>query len=61
VLDCVWWKHRHLLWILTALLWALLLCFFLVISRERMWLLFLLGLPAQIIILLSCRLKPLQR
>ncbi len=56
VFNSLWGNRRHNYFIITVLVWSLLLALFLTIDLPLIWMLFLLGIPAQIIILLWSRL-----
>ena len=56
VFNSLWGNRRHNYFIITVLVWSLLLALFLTIDLPFIWMLFLLGIPAQIIILLWSRL-----
>ena len=55
VLNSVWRQGRQNAVIISAFVWSILLMFFLLFLEKRLWGLFLLGLPAQTLILLSFR------
>ncbi len=59
VLNTVWFSPRNLFLIVSLLLWTLLAAIFLhfLIAGKNIWLIFILGIPGQIIILLSSRLN----
>lgn len=56
VFNSMWGNRRHNYLIITVLVWSLLLALFLTIDLPMIWMLLLLGIPAQIIILLWSRL-----
>lgn len=55
VFNSLWGKRRRNYLIISALVWSLLLALFLSIAHPMIWMLFLLGIPAQLIILLWSR------
>lgn len=57
VFNSIWGKRRLNYAIITALLWSILTCVYLSFKDYNIWLVFLLGIPGQIIILLWSRLK----
>jgi len=56
VFNSLWGNRRRNYGIISALVWSLLLSLFLTIPHPMMWMIFLLGIPAQVIILLWSRL-----
>ena len=56
VFNSLWGNRRRNYGIISVLVWSLLLSLFLTIPHPMMWMIFLLGIPAQIIILLWSRL-----
>lgn len=56
VFNSMWGQPRRNYWIITALVWSALLSVYLSYPVGMMWLIFLLGIPAQIIIVLWSRL-----
>ena len=55
VFNSLWGRRRRNYLIISALVWTLLLALFLSITHPMIWMLFLLGIPAQLIILLWSR------
>ena len=55
VFNSLWGRRRRNYLIISALVWSLLLALFLSIAHPMIWMLFLLGIPAQLIILLWSR------
>ncbi len=55
VFNSMWFAPRHNYFIISLLVWSLLLALFLTIDLPMIWMLFLLGIPAQIIIFLWSR------
>ncbi len=55
VFNSLWGRRRRNYLIISALVWSLLLALFLSIEHPMIWMLFLLGIPAQLIILLWSR------
>jgi transcriptional regulator with XRE-family HTH domain len=60
VFNSVWGKRTVNIVIITLLMWSVLLAVYLSIRLDNIWLIFFIGIPAQIIILLSAILKPAQ-
>ena len=58
VMKSVWGKRKANLYIISALNWSLLATVYLSVWRRNWWILFLLGIPAQIITCLSFRIRP---
>ena len=57
VLNSIWGKRKANLYILSALNWSVLATIYLSFLQQNWWILFLLGIPAQIIICLSFRIR----
>jgi transcriptional regulator with XRE-family HTH domain len=57
IFNSLWGNRRRNYLILSLFVWSLLACLFLIIAFPRLWTLFLLGIPAQITILLWSQLK----
>ncbi len=57
IFNSIWGRRRGNYFIISILLWTFLLALFLTFTAEKMWLVFLLGIPGQCIILLWSRLK----
>jgi uncharacterized membrane protein YoaK (UPF0700 family) len=60
VFNSIWGKRAVNIVIITLLMWSVLLAVYLSIRIDNIWLIFIIGIPAQIIILLSAVLKPAQ-
>lgn len=58
VFNSIWGKAGRNYPIVSVLVWSALAAIYLSIPGERMWMIFLLGIPAQLIILLWSRLAP---
>ncbi len=58
VFNSVWFNPRWNFLIISVLVWTVLLAIFLTLIEYRIWKIFLIGIPAQIIIFLWSRLKP---
>ena len=57
VLDCVFKKARHLAWILAAFVLSLFLLAYFFLPLEKPWQLFLLAVPAELIVFISCNIR----
>lgn len=57
VLDCVFKGARRLLYILSAFVFSLIVLIYFFIPVERPWQLFLLAIPAEIIVYLGCNIR----
>lgn len=57
VFSSVWEKGRGLFLFISGLIWSILLTIYVAIARYDIWMIFLLGIPAQIIVFLSFRIK----
>jgi transcriptional regulator with XRE-family HTH domain len=60
VSNSLWGKRAVNIVIITLLMWSVLLAVYLSIRLDNIWLIFIIGIPAQIIILLSSILRPAQ-
>lgn len=58
VFNSIWFNPRHNFIIISVLLWSLLGALFLTLYQYRIWKIFLIGIPAQLIIILWSRLRP---
>ena len=58
VFNSLWFNPRHNYLIVSVLLWSLIGALFLTLYRFRIWKMFLIGIPAQLIIILWSRLRP---
>lgn len=61
VFNSIWFNPRWNYAIISALVWSILGAIFLTFYSHRLWKLFLIGIPAQLIILLWSRLKPAEK
>lgn len=57
VFSSIWEKGRGLFLFISGLIWSILLTIYVAIERYDIWMIFLLGIPAQIIVFLSFRIK----
>lgn len=57
VFNSIWGRSKWNFAIITVLVWSVLLTLFLALRIERIWLIFVLGIPAQIIIILWSHIK----
>jgi transcriptional regulator with XRE-family HTH domain len=60
VFNAVWGKPKVNLIIISALIWSVLLAIYLSFSAPNIWLVFMIGIPAQIIVLLLAPIKPVK-
>ncbi len=60
VFSSIWGKRTVNIAIITLLVWSALLAVYLSFNVDNIWLIFVIGIPAQIIILLSSGLRPAQ-
>lgn len=60
VFNSIWGNQRWNFAIITALIWTILASLYFVFFEYNIWLIFILGIPAQIIVLLWSRLKKIQ-
>lgn len=60
VFNSIWGKRAVNIAIITLLVWSALLAVYLSFRADNIWLIFVIGVPAQVIILLSSGLKPAQ-
>ena len=58
VFNAIWGKRKTNFLIITLLVWSILLCVYLLFLSYHIWLIFIIGIPAQLIILLFAGLKP---
>ncbi|MBR3267779.1 MAG: helix-turn-helix domain-containing protein [Oscillospiraceae bacterium] len=58
VFNSIWFNPRRNFAIISVLLWSVIGALFLTLYKYRIWKLFLIGIPAQLIIILWSRLKP---
>lgn len=61
VFNSIWFNPRWNYAIISALVWSVLGAVFLTFYSHRLWKLFLIGIPAQLIIILWSRLKPAEK
>ena len=61
VFNSIWFNPRWNYAIISFLVWSVLLATFLTFYQYHIWKLFLIGIPAQLIILLWSRIKPVKR
>lgn len=64
VFNCIWGKPKYNFMFITLLVWSALMCIFLslfVFAKYNFWLLFILGIPAQIMIILSAGLRKVKK
>lgn len=57
IFNCIWGRRRRNFVIITLLVWSILLAVYLSLLSYNLWLIFILGVPAQIIIFLWAGLK----
>ena len=57
VLNSVWGKGANNLYVISALLWTLLLFFYVLFLKHNLWLLCLLGVPAQAAVVLAFKIR----
>ncbi len=55
VFDCIWHKNKGLFWLLSLLVWSLLLCSALQFMSFNIWKILLIGIPMQIAIIIISR------
>ena len=60
VFNSIWGRRIWNFVFITLLVWSILLCIYMSFLAENIWLIFLIGIPAQIIILLWGRLKKIR-
>lgn len=53
VLNSVWGKRKQNVYVISVLLWGLLATIYFLFTRKNLWLLFVLGIPAQAVTVLS--------
>ena len=61
VFNSTWGNRRHNLYIVSALVWSILLVLYVALLKYNVWMIFLLGIPAQIIIYLSFRINRVRK
>jgi len=57
IFNCIWGNRRKNYFIISALIWSILLCIYLCLIKFNVWQIFILGMPAQIAIILWANLK----
>ena len=57
VLNTVWGRRRDNMWVISVLVWSLLTTLYLGMLEKNMWILFFLGIPAQIVTILAFHIK----
>lgn len=60
IFDCIWHKHRGLFWLLSLLLWSMLLCLAIQFMTFNIWKILLVGIPLQIAIIIWSRMEKKQ-
>lgn len=55
VFDCVWHKRKGLFWLVSLLVWSVLLCFTFQFFTFNIWKILLVGIPIQIAIIICSR------
>ena len=55
VFDCVWHNRKGLFWLISLLIWSILLCFTLQFLTFNIWKILLVGIPVQIAIFICAR------
>jgi hypothetical protein len=55
VFDCIWNKRKFLFWLVTLLVWSILLCFAVQFMVFNIWKILLIGIPLQIGIIIWSR------
>lgn len=61
VFNSTWGNRRNNLYIVSALVWSILLVLYVALLKYNVWMIFLLGIPAQIIIYLSFRINRVRK
>ena len=61
VFNSTWGNRRNNLYIVSALVWSILLVLYVALLKYNVWMIFLLGLPAQIIVYLSFRINRVRK
>ena len=60
ILNSIWGNRKHNVFVISGLVWSSLLAIYLTFLSANIWKIFLLGIPAQVIIYLSFRIKKKQ-
>lgn len=58
VFSCIWGKRIHLTLSISLFIWSFILCLFLHFINLNMWPLFIVGVPAQLVIIAAVNIKP---
>ena len=61
VFNSTWGNRRNNLYIVSALVWSILLVLYVALLKYNVWMIFLLGIPAQIIVYLSFRINRVRK
>ena len=61
VFNSTWGNRRNNLYIVSALVWSILLVLYVALIKYNVWMIFLLGIPAQIIVYLSFRINRVRK
>ena len=61
ILNSLWGNKRHNIFLISGLVWSVLLCLYLLFFEHNIWLILLIGIPAQLIIYLSFHIKKKQQ
>ena len=61
VFNSTWGNRRNNLYIVSALVWSILLVLYIALLKYNVWMIFLLGIPAQIIVYLSFRINRVRK
>ncbi len=61
VFNSTWSNRRNNLYIVSALVWSILLVLYVALLKYNVWMIFLLGIPAQIIVYLSFRINRVRK
>lgn len=55
IFDCIWHKRKGMFWLISLLVWSVLLCFTLQFLTFNIWKILLVGIPVQIAIFICSR------
>ncbi len=55
IFDCIWHKQKGIFWLISLLIWSVLLCFTLQFLTFNIWKILLVGIPVQIAIFICSR------
>lgn len=61
VFDCAWYRGKHLMYILWVLVFSVVALVYLLLLRYNFWQMFLLLVPAEIVVYLACNIKKKSR